>query len=88
MICPKCKNPKSKVTDSRQHKKHLRRRRRCLACNSKFTTNEIIVSDQYRDISGTLIGINSAEYVDSFAVENKELKTRLQAIKDFVNNPL
>lgn len=41
MHCPKCKE-KTKVTDSREmtNKNGVRRRRKCLVCDHRFTTYE------------------------------------------------
>ncbi len=44
MICPYCGSRRDKVIDSRQSKEGdvIRRRRRCLACDRRFTTYERI----------------------------------------------
>jgi len=43
MECPYCKNPETKVTDSRDTGTYsIRRRRECLKCNKRFTTYESI----------------------------------------------
>lgn len=44
MKCPYCKNPDSKVIDSRpaDDGASIRRRRECLACQKRFTTYEIM----------------------------------------------
>ncbi|PIN88394.1 transcriptional regulator NrdR [Candidatus Pacearchaeota archaeon CG10_big_fil_rev_8_21_14_0_10_35_13] len=40
MICPFCKNPESKVTNKRDGREFIRRRRECVKCSSRFTTYE------------------------------------------------
>ena len=42
MICLYCDSTTSKVVDSREISKCIRRRRECLKCNKRFTTYEII----------------------------------------------
>jgi transcriptional repressor NrdR len=44
MLCPYCGYQDSKVIDSRDVNKSIRRRRECLSCNSRFTTYERIQS--------------------------------------------
>lgn len=43
MNCPKCQHIDSKVIDSRANSDYVRRRRECLQCQHKWTTNEIHV---------------------------------------------
>ncbi len=45
MICPFCQNTDSKVVDSRTVHRDgsIRRRRECLACQSRFTTYEYVM---------------------------------------------
>ena len=42
MICLYCDSTQSKVVDSRDISKGIRRRRECLECNKRFTTYETI----------------------------------------------
>ncbi len=42
MECPYCGNKKSKVTNKRESKDSIRRRRECLKCKKRFTTYELI----------------------------------------------
>lgn len=42
MLCPKCKKNETKVIDSREDEKSIRRRRECLNCQNRFTTYEYI----------------------------------------------
>ena len=42
MFCPECKKCDTKVIDSRDDMKIVRRRRECLCCNYRFTTYERI----------------------------------------------
>lgn len=40
MRCPYCSHAETRVTDSREGEKTVRRRRECLACGQRFTTYE------------------------------------------------
>jgi len=42
MNCPYCNHIDTKVTDSRDTERSIRRRRECLSCNKRFTTYEYI----------------------------------------------
>ncbi len=44
MKCPFCKNPDTQVVDTRESEEgdSIRRRRRCLACDKRFTTYETV----------------------------------------------
>jgi len=44
MRCPFCKGPDTQVVDTRESEdgNHVRRRRRCLSCDKRFTTYEIV----------------------------------------------
>lgn len=42
MICPTCKKGETRVIDSREDDQAIRRRRECMACQSRFTTFERI----------------------------------------------
>jgi len=44
MRCPFCKGPDTQVVDTRESEDgvHVRRRRRCLSCDKRFTTYEIV----------------------------------------------
>jgi transcriptional repressor NrdR len=44
MKCPFCKNPDTQVVDTRENEEgdSIRRRRRCLACEKRFTTFETV----------------------------------------------
>lgn len=42
MRCPDCQSPESKVVDSRTSIDAIRRRRECLGCGARFTTQERI----------------------------------------------
>lgn len=61
--CPNCGNDESGVIDSRRASGTIRRRRRCVACNTRFTTYEgtddayglsPVVAKSLLDILGTL----------------------------------
>jgi len=44
MKCPFCKGPDTQVVETRESEEgdHIRRRRRCLSCDKRFTTYEIV----------------------------------------------
>lgn len=42
MQCPECKKSGTKVLDSRNDSRSVRRRRECLSCHCRFTTHEYI----------------------------------------------
>ena len=44
MKCPFCKGNDTQVVDTRESEEgdHIRRRRRCLSCDRRFTTYEIV----------------------------------------------
>lgn len=42
MKCPECGYEDSKVIDSRPAENKIRRRRECLSCKCRFTTNEMV----------------------------------------------
>ena len=44
MKCPFCKNHATQVVDTRESEEgdHIRRRRRCLSCDKRFTTYEMV----------------------------------------------
>lgn len=44
MHCPYCRQPESKVVDSRESEESIRRRRECLACGQRYTTYERVES--------------------------------------------
>lgn len=43
LICPACGADQNHVTDCRPNVIGFRRRRRCYACNGRFTTYEVVV---------------------------------------------
>lgn len=47
MECPYCLNITSKVTDKRKSPEGIRRRRECLKCKKRFTTQEKIVGSDF-----------------------------------------
>jgi len=50
MFCPECKKSDTKVLDSRDDTRLIRRRRECLRCHYRFTTYERIESPRVRVI--------------------------------------
>ncbi len=48
MICPECKKSDTKVLDSRDDDRTIRRRRECLRCHYRFTTYERIESPKIK----------------------------------------
>lgn len=88
MRCPYCDNADSKVTDSREAREGIRRRRRCLGCDARFTTYErleraalfVIKKDGRRerfDREKVLAGVRSAGGKRPLAAE---------ALEDVVDN--
>jgi len=49
MTCPACQSVDTSVIDSRASRNGIRRRRRCLACQHRFTTYEAIVESDAPD---------------------------------------
>lgn len=49
MICPKCKHPDTRVLDSRDthEQREIRRRRRCIQCDYRFTTFERVETTNF-----------------------------------------
>lgn len=50
MLCPECKKSDTKVLDSRDDDRLIRRRRECLRCHYRFTTYERIESPKIKVI--------------------------------------
>lgn len=50
MLCPECKKSDTKVLDSRDDDRLIRRRRECLRCHYRFTTYERIESPRLKVI--------------------------------------
>lgn len=50
MLCPECKKSDTKVLDSRDDNRLIRRRRECLKCTYRFTTYERIESPKLKVI--------------------------------------
>ncbi len=50
MNCPECKKSDTKVLDSRDDTRTIRRRRECLRCRYRFTTHERIESPRLKVI--------------------------------------
>lgn len=48
MLCPECKKSDTKVLDSRDDDRMIRRRRECLRCHYRFTTYERIESPRIK----------------------------------------
>lgn len=53
MQCPECKKSDTKVLDSRDDERTIRRRRECLRCHYRFTTYEHIESPRIKVIKRT-----------------------------------
>ena len=45
LMCKFCKSRLNKVVDKRNNKLYIRRRRECLKCGKRFTTQESIIPD-------------------------------------------
>lgn len=50
MLCPECKKSDTKVLDSRDDERLIRRRRECLRCKYRFTTYERVESPRLKVI--------------------------------------
>lgn len=50
MLCPECKKSDTKVLDSRDDTRLIRRRRECLRCHYRFTTYERVESPKLKII--------------------------------------
>lgn len=48
MLCPECKKSDTKVLDSRNEERFIRRRRECLRCRYRFTTYERVESPRIK----------------------------------------
>ncbi len=68
MICPKCKNPETRVIDSREtnEQREIRRRRKCSQCNYRFTTFERVEGTNFLVVKKD----NSRETYDRRKLEN------------------
>ena len=55
MKCPMCNQDNDIVKETRSGNNHIRRRRVCLECGERFTTNEVIV--RYEEIKKDLPGL-------------------------------
>lgn len=60
MQCLKCKYPDSRVvsTDYIEHKNIIQRRRECLRCSGRFTTQERMRDSNPLMVDSPFIGIN------------------------------
>ncbi|MCX6808188.1 MAG: transcriptional regulator NrdR [Candidatus Berkelbacteria bacterium] len=56
MLCPECKKSDTKVLDSRDDNRLIRRRRECLRCKYRFTTYEKIEPPKIKVIKRTGLG--------------------------------
>lgn len=95
MKCPQCQHPESKVTDSRDSERGIRRRRECLACGFRFTTYEhqanalqVVKKDQRREefsrekLAGGIRKACAKRPVSMEVIERavSEIETRLQQL--------
>lgn len=55
MLCPECKKSDTKVLDSRDESRFVRRRRECLKCKYRFTTYERIESPKIQVVKRDLV---------------------------------
>lgn len=56
-ICKECKGTKFIICDSRKHNGYVRRRRKCVNCDTSFTTYEISRED-FEDLKKKLNELN------------------------------
>jgi len=54
MLCPECKKSDTKVLDSRDENRFVRRRRQCLKCKYRFTTYERVESPKIQVVKRDL----------------------------------
>lgn len=92
MKCPKCKKTKSQVIDSRPAKDKLSisRRRKCLACSTRFTTFEAteqeFLSVMIRKNTGSGVTLNSLKAMLNFMSNTLiALSEETEGIVDKVN---
>lgn len=55
MRCPHCRGSRSSVIDSRRKDSGIRRRRKCLTCNERFTTAEVNVFKSRSQVKKVLV---------------------------------
>lgn len=46
MQCPNCGGENFRTIDSRRAKAHIRRRRECETCGTRFTTKEVVAGEK------------------------------------------
>lgn len=92
MNCSKCNHKKSKVLESRKADDSIRRRRECLKCGFRFTTQESIVLQKNEAERSPLVKIRrrghtkappKSERTDSFYIQSDGVDER-----EFLDNYL
>lgn len=90
MNCSNCNHKKSKVLESRKADDSIRRRRECLKCGFRFTTQETVVLQKNEAERSPLVKIRrrgytkappKSERTDSFYIQNDGVDER-----DFIDN--
>ena len=80
MICPYCHHPETKVIDSREAEESVRRRRECLKCFARFSTEEV-ASDHLLSPSTIKILIKKIETSQEAMGFVKDLLTRKEMLR-------
>lgn len=80
--CPFCSCPISVVKDSRPTQNTIRRRRKCMSCDKRFTTHELILEEYSALMSGQRVRL-TPELVTLLAPHiNRLVAERLHALTD------
>lgn len=91
MLCPECKKSDSRVLDSRNDERIVRRRRECLRCKYRFTTYERIEPPRIRVLKrdGTMEDYQKNKITKGvyLALEKRPFGTReIEAIIDDIEH--
>ena len=90
MNCSKCNHKKSKVLESRKADDSIRRRRECLNCGFRFTTQESVVLQKNEAVRSPLVKIRirghnkvspKSTSIDSYVIQSDETDER-----EFIDN--
>ena len=96
MNCSKCNSSKNKVLESRKVDVCIRRRRECLDCSFRFSTQENIVLQKNKAERSPLVNIrrrghtkapSKSKRTDSFYIQNDDIDER-EFIDSFLKGKL
>lgn len=96
MNCSKCNSNKNKVLESRKADDSIRRRRECLKCGFRFTTQESVVLQKKEAERRPLVKIRRREHTkaspkttrtDSYVIQNDDTDER-EFIDSFLKGKL